>query len=218
MVGAICKREVLAHPLVTIECFGWGVFFRAVFSGRTQTFLSLLNQAGTFQRSPVPVPEFIDRCIALERRAMQIYLALALRYARTHLARDFFNDLARQEETHAELLELCRAAASQGRWKEQGIGHWQEAVPATEHLMDATEASLDTRESLADALRLVIHVESSQINGLFTGIVQSTDPRFAQVFSAFRSAIRDHLGYIRERIPLLEPSLQPECAQLRVNT
>ena len=57
MDGAICKREILSHPVVTIECFGWAVFFRAVFSGRDQTFLSLLQQAGVFQRPRVPVSE-----------------------------------------------------------------------------------------------------------------------------------------------------------------
>ena len=29
MVGAIIKRDILAHPVVTIRCFGWSVFIRA---------------------------------------------------------------------------------------------------------------------------------------------------------------------------------------------
>jgi hypothetical protein len=49
MVGAICKWEVLFHPIVTIQCFGWTVFFRAVFAGPNQTFLSLLTKAGVFE-------------------------------------------------------------------------------------------------------------------------------------------------------------------------
>ena len=216
MVGAIGKLEIMSHPRATIECFGWTVFFRAVFSGRDQTFLSLLKQVGVFQHPQVPVPEFIGRCITLERRAMQIYQSLSLRYARMRLAREFFNRLAEQEDTHAELLELCRAMASRGRWKEHGLETWQQALPNTERLLGEAEARLDRHDSLADSLRLVIRVESSQINGLFTSIVRATDARFATVFGVFRTAVRDHLGYIHERIPVLAPSLKQECDQLQV--
>jgi rubrerythrin len=216
MVGAICKLEILSHPVATIECFGWAVFFRAVFSGRDQTFLSLLSQVGVFQHPQVPVPDFIGHCITLERRTMRIYQSLSLRYARMRLAREFFNHLAEQEDIHAELLELCRAAASRGRWKEQGIETWRQILPDTERLLREEEVALDRHDSLADSLRLVIRVESSQINGLFTGIVTATDARFAKVFGAFRTAVRDHLGYIQERIPVLEPSLKQECNQLQV--
>jgi len=216
MVGAICKLEILSHPLVTIDCFGWAVFFRAVFAGKDQTFLSLLSKVGFFQQPKVPVPEFIGRCITLERRAMRIYQSLAIRYSRIRLAREFFNHLAQQEDTHAELLELCRAAASRKRWREQGIEILQQTVPLTERLLGEAEASLERHDSLADSLRLVIRMESSQINGLFTGIVKATDSRFAKVFGAFRTAVRDHLGYIQERIPVLEPSLKSECDQLQV--
>lgn len=216
MVGVICKLEILSHPLVTIDCFGWAVFFRAVFSRRDQTFLALLNQVGVFQRPQVPVPELIGRCITLERRAMRIYQSLALRYARMHLAREFFNHLAQQEDTHAELLELCRAAASRGRWKEHCVEILQQTVPNTERLLKEAEAIWERHDSLADSLRLVIRMESSQINGLFTGVVRATDARFAKVFGAFRTAVRDHLSYIQERIPVLEPSLKSECDQLHV--
>jgi rubrerythrin len=216
MVGAIRRLEILSHPLVTIECFGWAVFFRAVFSGRDQTFVSLLNQVGAFRQSRVPVPEFIGRCIALERRAMQIYRSLAFRYARAELAREFFYHLAEQEDTHAELLELCQAAASRGRWKEQGVEAWRQAVPGTERLLGEAEAMLDCHDSLPEFLRLVIRMESSQINGLFAEIVRATDPRLAKVFGAFRNAVRDHLGYIQERIPVLEPDLKSECDQLQI--
>ena len=211
MVGTICRLEILSHPLVTIECFGWAVFFRAVFSGRDQTFLSVLNQVGVFPRPQAPACEFIGRCIALERRAMRVYQSMGLRYARIGFAREFFHHLAEQENTHAELLELCRVAASRGRWREQGMETWQQTLPVTERLLDEAEVMAEGHESLADSLRLVIRMESSQINGLFMGVVKATDIRFAMVFGAFRNAVRDHLGYIQERIPVLEPRLKAEC-------
>lgn len=217
MVGAICKREVLFHPWLTIECFGWAVFFRAIFSGRDRTFLSLLQKAGALGRPQVPLPDTLVRCTALERRAMWIYRSFAVRYARLPRAREFFEDLAQQEETHAELLELCQAAAGRGHWKGTGVEPWQQGLPTTEQFLTEVEAGFDHDVPLGDALRLVIRLESSQINGLFTNAVRTTDPRFAEVFRAFRTAVREHLTYIRQRIPLLEPKLQAECDAIQID-
>ena len=49
MVGVITGWDVFTHPVVTIRCFGWQVFFRAVAPWQDETFLSLL-QSGGFQQ------------------------------------------------------------------------------------------------------------------------------------------------------------------------
>jgi rubrerythrin len=214
MVGTICKWEVLSHPIVTIQCFGWTVFFRAVFAGPNQTFLSLLTKAGLFEQPIKPVPEFIGRCIDLERRAMSVYESLARRYSRNEVVSEFFDHLAHQEQDHAELLELCRAAAGRGRWQEGGLDRRRERLSETERQLKEAEAILDQRHSIADALRLVIEVESSQINQLFEGVVEATDPRLTRKLQAFRSAVKDHLRYICERIPVLDPSFSEACRAL----
>jgi hypothetical protein len=84
----------------------------------------------------------------------------------------------------------------------------------TERQLKEAEAVLDRHHSIADALRLVIEVESSQINQLFAGVVQATDPRLARKLHAFRSAVKDHLGYICERIPVLDPNFSEACRAL----
>jgi rubrerythrin len=214
MVGAISKWEILSHPIVTIQCFGWTVFFRAVFAGPNQTFLSLLAKAGVFEHPIKPVPEFIGRCIDLERRAMKVYDSLSRRHSRNELVREFFEHLALQEQDHAELLELCRAAAGRGRWQEECLDRRRESLPETERQLKEAEAVLDRHHSIADALRLVIEVESSQINQLFAGVVQATDPRLARKLQAFRNAVKDHLRYICERIPVLDPNFSEACRAL----
>jgi hypothetical protein len=55
MFGAIRKRDVLAHPYVTIHNFGWSVLFRTVIAGRDQTFLSLLAETSAFRSPTVKV-------------------------------------------------------------------------------------------------------------------------------------------------------------------
>ena len=54
MLGAICTQDVLFHPIATIRAFGWRVFFRAVFQGQGDTFLSLLQSEGLFAAPPAP--------------------------------------------------------------------------------------------------------------------------------------------------------------------
>ena len=80
MVGVICRRNILAHPFVTIRCFGWRVFFRALIAGRSQTFLSVLADAKGLQPPKVRVPELIERCAKLELQAGRIYEGLAERF------------------------------------------------------------------------------------------------------------------------------------------
>ena len=46
MVGVIRGWDILAHPIATIRCFGWRVFFQAVAPWQTRTFLSIVTSGG----------------------------------------------------------------------------------------------------------------------------------------------------------------------------
>lgn len=214
MVGVICKLEILRHPVVTIECFGWTVFVQALLAGRDQTFLSVLGQTGTFKQTSTPLGECIDRCIAMEHRAKRIYRSLAARYQDINPACEFFGQLAAQEATHAELQGLCRVASSRRRPHDRAVDRWLSEVPETERLLTEAEQAVERHASLAEALGLVIRMESSQLNGLFTSVVCATASRFAQRFRAFGDAVYCHLDYIRQQIPVLEPALRSECERL----
>ena len=112
MVGVITGWDVSAHPISMIRCFGWTVFFRAVEPWQTKPFLSLLRDAGFFGTATSAVPTILERCIALELRAKTIYRTLARAFSDEGLAGPFFAGLAEQEQYHADLLEVCRAADS----------------------------------------------------------------------------------------------------------
>jgi rubrerythrin len=214
MVGAIRKRDILAHPVVTIRCFGWPVFLRTVLARRRQTFMSLLAETGSFGPSAVEVPELLGHCVELELQAKRIYEMLSERFADRPPVREFFQTLARQEQSHSEMLELCREAAGREGWLEKHFAPWREAVPRLEQQMDTVEASLGDLESVRDALRLVIQVEGSEINQVFDGVVAATDSGFVQHLRPFHTAEETHLSYITDRISQLEPSLAQECQTL----
>ena len=211
MVGAIRKREILAHPFVTIHCFGWRVFFRALTASQNETFLSIVAQVTIHHRPSVKVPDLVGQCIGLEDRAKQIYESLAERFSQEEPVRLFFNSLARQEQSHAELLELCRAAAGRGRWDGQHFEPWRDTIPQLKRQMEEAASSLDSLDGVRVALRLVIQIESSEVNRVFRGVVAATDSDFVRELQAFQQSTSNHLGYICEEIPKLEPDLADEC-------
>lgn len=214
MIGAICKRDILAHPFVTIHCFGWRVFFRALVVNHGQTFLALLTETKTLQPPTTEVPDLVGRCVTLELRAKQVYELLANRFARLIPAKEFFETLAREEQEHSELLELCREAACRAVWREEFFTPWRDAVPRLERQMDDVEASLASIDDVFDALRLVIQVEDSEVNKVFRGVVAASGSDFVSKLAAFQTAGEKHVSYICEEIPKLEPDLEPECQEL----
>ena len=215
MIGVICRRNILAHPFVTIRCFGWRVFFRALIAGNSQTFLSLLADTKGLQPPTVKVPELIERCIKLELQAKRIYEWLAGRFLGHKLISDFFNALARQEETHAELLRLCREAASRAVWKEECFAPCRDSIPHLERQMKNIESSLESLDSVTDALRLVIQIEGSEVNQTFESVVAASGSVFVRKVLVFQNAAENHIAYICEEIPKLEPELAEECRELR---
>jgi hypothetical protein len=214
MVGAICKRDILAHPFVTIHCFGWQVFFRALIAGRNQTFLSLLAQTHTVQQPKVNVPKLVGRCVKLELRAKRIFESLASQFVNKRPVMQFFDTLARQEQGHAELLELCREAARRAVWKEEYFAPWRDAVPRLERQMGDAESSLESLDSVADALWLVLQIEGSEVNHVFSGVVAASGSDFVRNVRAFQSAGKKHIAFICEEIPSLEADLAGECREL----
>ena len=215
MVGAIGTWDILAHPIETMRCFGWRVFFKAVFSWHERTFLALLQEENVFGATALQVPELFGAAIGLELRAKRIYAALAQRFAETESVRQFFEVLAQQEQDHAELLEVCRAIAGRGGWKAHHLSSWQDLLPRLNQQMQSMETSLHRLGFLENSLRLVIQIGFSEINQLFLGIVMATDSSFIRKLRAFENAMDVHIAYVCQRIPELAPELTTDCRELR---
>jgi hypothetical protein len=81
--------------------------------------------------------------------------------------------------------------------------------------MDNIESSLESVVDVTDALRLVLWIERSEINKVFRGVVTATGSTFVRKVSAFHEAGANHITFICEEIPKLEPDLAEECRDLR---
>jgi hypothetical protein len=215
MVGVINHWDILAHPIATIRCFGWSVFFRAIGPWEHRPFVSLLRDAGAFGAVASKVPTILQRCIGLELRAKRIYKALATAFADHGLVGPFFAGLAEQEQYHADLLEACRGAAIRRGWKANLFNPWDDYLPRLEQQMDATEAAVYQIGSVDEALRLVVQVESSEINQVFCAALAATDSAFVKRLKPFREAMDSHMTYLVERIPELSPQLLLAVREMR---
>jgi hypothetical protein len=215
MVGAITGWDVLAHPVITIRCFGWLVFFKAVAPWQGKTFLSLLQSSAFPSAAPTKGPTILERCIGLELRAKRIYTALAEALNDQGLVGPFFAGLAEQEQYHADLLELCRAAAIRSGWQANRFNPWQDYLPRLERQMEAVEAAVYAIDSVDAALQLVIQIESSEINQVFHAALAATDASFVKKLKPFRKTMEAHMSYIVERLPQLSPKLVLTTRELR---
>jgi hypothetical protein len=214
MVGAIRKRNILAHPIVTIRCFGWMVFARALLAPRGTTFLSLLSPVEPVKPAKKPWREPIERCSNLELRAKRIFQDLADRFREYAEAFEFFTALANQEQEHYDLLQLCSIAMHRGHWKSELFAQWQKSLSGLESHMHAAERTAQLLTTLPEALELVLALECSEINFVFRGVVLSSESPFVCRLRAFNAAGEDHLTYIARCLPQLEPSLEEACRPL----
>jgi rubrerythrin len=213
MNGAIRKRDILAQPFVTIHCFGWLVFFRALVAGRNQTFLSLL--AETHKPPPLKVRNVIERCIKMEEKVKSIYERLAVWFTGRAAVKEFFDELARQEQSHAELLELCQRSVRRESKLQERFRPLRDTLSRVEKQMERIESSLESVGGLADVLRLVLWIERSEINTVFRGVVAATGSEFVRTVRTFHTAGARHITFICDEIPKLEPDLAEECRDLK---
>jgi hypothetical protein len=205
----------MAHPISTIRSFGWIVFFKAVEPWQGKTFLGLLRDSGMFGAPVSKTPEILERCVELELRAKRIYKALARAFADEGLIGPFFAGLAEQEQYHADLLEVCRAAAARKGWKSQLFNPWDDYLPRLEQQMDAAYADVWKIDSVEAALQLVVEIESAEINQVFRAALAATDSAFVKKLRPFKEAMEAHMTYIVGRLPELSPNMTLACRELR---
>jgi rubrerythrin len=201
--------------LVTARCFGWVTFFRALFAGQEETFLSLLGAGGFFQSADAEAAAVIDRCVRLELRAKKLYDVLAKATVDVTPFSEFFATLAQQEQDHADLLRLCQASARRGGWKVGCFNPWRNYLPRLERQMSEAEATLAKIDDLDGLLRLVIEIESSEVNQVFRAAMAASDSRFVKELRPFREAIGTHIDYISARVADLAPHLNTVSQELR---
>jgi hypothetical protein len=87
-------------------------------------------------------------------------------------------------------------------------------MPRLEKRMQEAESSLNALTNPTDALRLVITIESSEVNRVFRGVVEATDSAFVRRVDAFQKATAEHLSFICQGVKTLAPELEVDCEDM----
>jgi hypothetical protein len=214
MVGVIRKRDVLRHPIATLESFGWRVFLRALGAGPHETFLSLVTEIQAAEDAKRYVPPLLESAVAIELRTMHLYQGLRARFANEPATSRFFASLASQERSHAELLRVCARASRHAPIDARRLAPLADLLAPLEARMARAESAVASGIGRSEALRLVVEIESSEINRLFDGLLADNGSPFVKSVSAFQRATNGHFAYIRHVLPTLDPRIEAECHKL----
>jgi hypothetical protein len=217
MIGIITTRDILANPIITIRCFGWRVFLKAIVFGHHQTFLSLLQPSAPPRKANPRLAALIDRCIGLELRSKRLYEQFSENFGDNTTIGRFLNALAIQEQSHADLLAFCRDTAIPDNLPPVMVLRWEESVTALEGRMTEVESIAADMHTEDETLRVVILLESSEINRLFRGVVTSCANDFTNALTVFRQALDWHISFIVEQIPGMSSNFAQDLKKLRID-
>ena len=205
MIGAIRTRDVVFHPFVTIRCFGWKTFFRAIMARRAETFLSLLHDRDVFGNKDRTADAFLRQCFKLELRAKSVYCTLAETMCDRPAIAEFLGTLAEQEQEHADLLQLCRAASNGSSWELEILLPWRDSLDRLDREMDEAEAMVPTVNDVDDVMRLVLQIELSEVNHVFLAAMTASNSTFVKNLRPFQTAVETHIAYIASQVSELAP-------------
>jgi rubrerythrin len=207
MQGVVQRRQVLAHPIVIFEGFGLKVLVRALFAGPDETFLDIVTRCAEEESrsgmDQIDLLRTVDRFTAFERRARDIYAALARQLKDHPAAGKFLARLSNQEEGHAIVLSRVRREIRRGRlWAESKDLHVV-SVDGVHALLERFEAEVRGRVPLARALEIVEAIEASEMDVVFDTLNRSVDMRSRARFERFFVLNENHLAYCREQVQRL---------------
>jgi rubrerythrin len=215
MLGAIKKHDIVAHPLLTIRCFGFRVLWKTLTAPSNSTFLTVLTANLAVKPAHHDANGVFSRCIELERMTQQIYVRLAERFPEAPEARRFFELLARQEEQHAELLGVCHHEAGRCGWDQECNESLERVIPQTKLQIELAIGRAECVETVREALGLVLEVvEMSEIHLAFLSLIAATDSDFVRFLPAFQRATRSHLDFVARQIRDMAPFYTERCNEL----
>lgn len=162
----------------------------------------------------------LDFQIGLEERIGRIYGKIASGFSSSPDHNEgriaFWEQLARDEAAHASLLSIEKEFLQSGvRIKKpvQIDPHTQEAL---ETLLSECEGRIGPGMAEKDAIEILVSLEESEVNKIFSLLLEATDSKVLTRFTAFSSAHKEHERRVLEGVKRMEvrdaPTHSPETA------
>ncbi len=151
------------------------------------------------------VLRILDRSVAIERTAAEIYDILAARSMRDDELQAFWSRMAADERTHARHLETYRAiVAAEDRGHPTLAEGFEDDLVELEGLVSEARARATVADSSDDAFAIALDLELSELDTIYTTLLQSSPlTRGDNAAGRRRSDITSHhaalVGAIRSR-------------------
>jgi len=213
MVGVISHWDILAHPVAPFAVSD-GSLLPADWSLATQT-ISFAPAGRWLSWGPPPRPCHHSRTLHRPGVAGKANLqSLRDGLCRRRFGGAVLRRLGDQEQYHADLLEICRAAAIRRGWKANLFNpwtttcrdlndKWRRPKPRCRKLIPSRPPCIGRPDRIRG------------INQVFCAALAATDSAFVKKLRPFQAAMEAHMAYIVERIPELSPRLLLAARELR---
>lgn len=140
------------------------------------------------------IVRLLDRCIALERGAGEIYRTLAIRAGGDAELERLWSSMARDEDEHAHKLGVWRtlllAEPSERRACADGF---DDGVGALEALIGEARARARQASSADEAFAIALRLEGSELDAIYTTLLHASPiARFPDAPETYRRETADH--------------------------
>ena len=117
----------------------------------------------------------LDRCIAIERSAEQIYTALARRTEGDSELQQFWTAMADDERGHARKLEAWRQLSAAQRPEERSVAEgFDVVVTEIEALVKQAREEVDHVSCADDGFAIALELEMSELDAIYTTLLESS--------------------------------------------
>jgi rubrerythrin len=136
----------------------------------------------------------LERCIAIERTAGEIYATLARRTVGDSELRQFWTAMADDERRHAAKLEAWRQLSAAGRPEERAVAEgFEEGVAEIEELVARAREEVEHVASADDGFAIALELEMSELDAIYTTLLQSSPfSRYPDVAETQQREVADH--------------------------
>jgi rubrerythrin len=136
----------------------------------------------------------LRRCEAIETGAARLYRALSRRFPQDGELARFFTELAADERGHAKKLGTWRRFLEyRDPSRRPSATGYEESVAELEALLLRLRERVHGVSSAEDALRLALELESSELDAIYSTILQSSPlARFADVQETRKAELGAH--------------------------
>lgn len=133
--------------------------------------------------------EVLARCSDAEARMARLYRHLAKRFVQSTEKARLWNELALEDETHADVLRRELANLEDQDGGDVYMPEYAERLAGADHALDDLERRAENLQTLDDATAIALALEQSTLEDLYDDLVLQGPPAFRLICERIEAAL-----------------------------